>query len=443
MVVHLHGSERSPQEADGYPEAWYLPDAADIPSGFARTGTFYDQFRRSSTVGDQWGRGNAVFEYPNEQAAATLWYHDHTLGMTRTNIHSGLAGLYFLRGDEQLGYPELPLIIQDRSFNADGSIFYPASRAFFDGFEGPYVPGSDIPPIWNAEFFGETMVVNGRTWPFTRVEQRRYRLRILNASGSRFLILRNDRGLPFWQIGADGGFLPRAVRLNQLLLGPAERADVIVDFSSVPAGTNVTLTNVGPDEPFGGGTPGVDFEPANPATTGQVLQFRVVARSGDDTTAPPDGLRFAAPPALAASTRTRQVSLNELDSAVLPDVGPLVGLLGTLGPDGGNPLRWHDAVTETPRTGSTEVWELHNFTEDAHPIHLHVTQFRVLSRQSMDGGAARGPEPWEAGRKDTIIAYPNEVTRLQAPFNQRGQFVWHCHIVEHEDNEMMRPLRVN
>jgi FtsP/CotA-like multicopper oxidase with cupredoxin domain len=443
MVVHLHGSERSPQESDGYPEAWFLPDAADIPAGFARTGTFYDPFRQSSPLGNRWSRGTAVFEYPNEQAAATLWYHDHTLGMTRTNIHSGLAGLYFLRGSEQLAYPEIPLIIQDRSFNADGSLFYPDSRAFFDGFTGPYVPDSDIPPIWNAEFFGETIVVNGRTWPFHQVERRRYRLRLLNACGSRFLILRNDGGLPFWQIGADGGFLPSPVRLDQLLLGPAERADVIVDFSQVPAGTTVTLTNVGPDEPFGGGEPGVDFPPANPDTTGQVLQFRVVARVGSDDSAPPEGLRFATPAAATSAATTRRVSLNELDSAVLPDVGPLVGLLGTVNADhSGNPLRWHDAATEMPRVGSSEVWEIHNFTEDAHPIHIHVTQFRVLSRQSMETGTARGPDPGESGRKDTVIAYPGEVTRVQAPFAQRGLFVWHCHIVEHEDNEMMRPLRV-
>jgi bilirubin oxidase len=448
MVVHLHGSERSPQESDGYPEAWFLPNANNIPSGFATTGTFYEPFRRSSSLGSSWSRGNAVFQYPNEQAAATLWYHDHVLGMTRVNIHAGLAGLYLLRPSEgdPAGVPrrEIPLIIQDRSFNADGSFFYPDSRAFFDGFTGPYIPDSDIPPIWNAEFFGETIVVNGRTWPFQTVEQRRYRLRILNACGSRFLILRHDNGMPFWQIGADGGFLPSPVRVDQLLLGPAERADVIVDFSQVPAGQTVTLINVGPDEPFGGGEPGVDFDPANPDTTGQVLQFRVVARVGAEDSSAPDALRLPASAATpSTASRTRRVSLNELDSAVLPDVGPLVGLLGTVNDDHtGNPLRWHDAPTETPRVGSTEVWEIHNFTEDAHPIHVHVTQFRILSRQAMDGSPPRGPEPWESGRKDTVVAFPDEITRVSLPFRQAGLFVWHCHIVEHEDNEMMRPLRV-
>jgi bilirubin oxidase len=459
MVVHLHGSERSPQESDGYPEAWFLPNASNIPAVYARSGTFYEPFRRSSPLGSRWSRGNAVFQYPNAQAPATLWYHDHTLGMTRVNIHSGLAGLYFLRGDEGglpgpapmpgdppgIRYREIPLIIQDRSFNSDGSLFYPDSREFFDGFPGPYVPDSDIPPHWNAEFFGETIVVNGRTWPFLNVEQRRYRFRVLNASGSRFLILRHDSGLPFWQIGADGGFLPRPVQVSQLLLGPAERADVVVDFSGVSAGSTVTLINVGPDEPFGGGEPGVDFPPANPDSTGKVLQFRVGARTDADSSTSPGDLALAGQPSAMPQgvARTRQVSLNELDSAVLPDVGPLVGLLGTLNPDGsGNPLRWHDDITETPQVGTTEIWELHNFTEDAHPIHVHVTQFQILSRQSMEGGAARGPEAWETGRKDTVIAYPGEITRLRAPFNQAGLFVWHCHIVEHEDNEMMRRLRI-
>jgi len=460
MVVHLHGSERSPQESDGYPEAWFLPNANNIPSGYAAVGSFYDRFRQSSSLGGAWTRGSAVFEYPNEQPATTLWYHDHVLGMTRTNIHAGLAGFYLLRGDErvngrlpgpapQIGdpsgvrYHEIALMIQDRSFNADGSLFYPDSRAFFDGFTGPYVPDSDIPPIWNAEVFGDAMLVNGRTWPFLAVEQRRYRFRIVNACGSRFLILRNDRNLPFWQIGADGGFLPSPVRLDRLLLGPAERADVIVDFSRVATGSTVTLLNVGPDEPFGGGEPGVDFEPANPDTTGQVMQFRVVARVGSEDSTAPQSLGLPAPPAAASSARTRQVSLNELDSAVLPDVGPLVGLLGTVNADGSpQPRRWHDPVTERPRVGTTEIWELHNHTEDAHPIHIHVTQFRIRNRQSMETGEVRGPEPWEAGRKDTVIAFPGEITRLSAPFAQGGLFVWHCHIVEHEDNEMMRPLRV-
>src|SRR5205814_3769765 len=168
-------------------------------------------------------------------------------------------------------YYEIPIIIQDRSFDANGSLFYPDNRAFFEGLQIgqlqiPFIPQdgctgpSDVSPIWNPEFFGNTMVVNGNTWPYLAVEQRRYRFRFLNASDSRFLILKMSRdGLPFWQIGGDGGFLPSPVQLDRLLMAPAERADVIVDFTGVPVGTEIVLLNVGPDEPFGGGEPGSEF----------------------------------------------------------------------------------------------------------------------------------------------------------------------------------------
>jgi len=203
-----------------------------------------------------------------------MWYHDHTLGMTRLNVYAGPAGFYLLRGGphdmqgNQLPGPapsigsdpfgtfyEIPLAIQDRSFNDDGSLFYPDSRAFFDEYPGPYIPNSPVAPIWNPEFFGNTMLVNGRTWPFLNVEQRRYRFRFLNGCDSRFLILKMDNNLPFYQIGAEGGFLPAPVQLSQLIMSPAERADVIVDFTNVPVGTEITLLNLGPDEPFKGFNP--------------------------------------------------------------------------------------------------------------------------------------------------------------------------------------------
>ena len=175
-----------------------------------------------------WTPGSAVFQYENDQDAATLWYHDHTLGMTRLNVYAGPAGFYLIRGGGRdlpngvlpgpgpafgdppgTPYYEIPIAIQDRSFNDDGSLFYPASRTFFDRFAGPFVPESDISPIWNPEFFGDAMMVNGKTWPYLETQQRRYRLRLLNGCNSRFLILRLNRpGLRFFQIGGDGGFLP-------------------------------------------------------------------------------------------------------------------------------------------------------------------------------------------------------------------------------------------
>jgi spore coat protein A len=496
IVTHLHGGHTA-DESDGYPEAWFLPAATNLPAGYARSGTWYNFFRMKA--GGTWAPGTATFVYRNDQRATTLWYHDHALGMTRVNVYAGPVGFYLIRGGPSdlppgvlpgpapapgdppgRSYYEIPIVIQDRSFNADGSLFYPDNRAFFEGLtkgqlQIPFIPEagcagpSDVSPIWNPEFFANTMVVNGRTWPYLTVERRRYRFRFLNACDSRFLILKLSNGFPFWQIGADGGFLPRPVSLTQLLLGPAERADVIVDFTDVPVGTEVLLLNIGPDEPFGGGVPGVDFAPSDPNTTGQVLQFRVVAAQSTDTSMRPDALVLPPLTPLPGATGTRQVSINELESATVlvgshpghghrkhqpanlqlgcndPNAvpfGPTQALLGTLTSAGqGNALRWMEAITENPTPGATEVWEIHNFTEDAHPIHIHVVQFEIVERVDA-GGVARQPEPWETGTKDTVIAYPGEITRVKATYDLPGQFVWHCHILEHEDNEMMRPYRI-
>jgi len=146
---------------------------------------------------------------------------------------------------------------------------------------------------------------------------------------------------------------------------------------------------------------------------------------------------------LGAASTTRRVSLNEEDSAVLEGVGPRAALLGIVEAGGQPvPLGWDDPMSENPALGATEIWELHNFTVDAHPIHIHEVQFQVVDRQPFQGAAARPPERWENGYKDTVIAYPGEITRVKALFDLAGLYVWHCHIVEHEDNEMMRPYRV-
>jgi bilirubin oxidase len=412
-----------------------------------------------------------VFQYANNQQPSTLWFHDHTLGMTRLNVYAGPAGFYLLRGGEAdlpagelpgpapaLGdapgtrYYEIPLAIQDRSFNTDGGLFYPAGRDFFDGFPGPYIPESDVSPIWNPEVFGNAMLVNGRTWPVLEVEPRRYRLRILNGCNGRFLILKivtDPRArrpvppaLPLHQIGGDGGFLPLPATLDHLLMAPAERADVLIDLTDQPVGAELFLINEGPDEPFGGGAPGTDFPPANPETTGQVLKLVVVELVDDDTSLPVDALKLPAPADLGQATMTRRVSLNEEVSHVLKDVGPVEAVLGTVD-DAGQPipLDWDEPITETPALDAVELWEMYNFTEDAHPIHIHEVQFQVVDREPFEG-PTRPPEPWETGSKDTVVAYPDEITRVKVRFDIPGLFVWHCHIVEHEDNEMMRPLRV-
>ena len=222
----------------------------------------------------------------------------------------------------------------------------------------------------------------------------------------------------------------------------AERADVIVDFTGLTAGTELYLINEGPDEPFGGGLPGTDFPAADPATTGQVMKLRVVPLASRDTSVPPGELTLPRFTPLGAATNTRKVSLSEDDSHVLPGVGPREALLGTVNEDGTpNPLDWDEPITENPQLNAVEVWEMHNFTVDAHPIHIHEVQFQVVDRQPFEGDA-RPPEAWETGYKDMVIAYPGEITRVKALFDLPGRYVWHCHIVEHEDNEMMRPYTV-
>jgi len=217
-------------------------------------------------------------------------------------------------------------------------------------------------------------------------------------------------------------------------------------------GTEIYLINEGPDEPFGGGVAGADFPWADPGTTGHVMKFTVVPRTGRDLSLPPAALALPGLTPLGLAGNTRQLSLNEEDSMVLADVGPRAALLGTL--EGGLPVpkMWRDLVTEAPALGSTEQWEIYNFTVDAHPIHVHQVMFQVVDRepfvldevtgQAVPTGASVPPETWESGYKDTVIAYPGQITRIKARFDLAGLYVWHCHIVEHEDNEMMRPYRV-
>jgi bilirubin oxidase len=226
-------------------------------------------------------------------------------------------------------------------------------------------------------------------------------------------------------------------------MGLAERADVIVDFSRLRVGTELYVINIGPDEPFGGGKPDTDFAAADRQTTGQVMKFRVVPLISVDSSVPPNQLTLPPFTPLGPASITRRVSLNEEDSAVLEGVGPRAALLGTVD-DAGVPAHkgWDDPISENPQLDAIEIWEIFNFTEDAHPIHIHEIQFQVVNRQRMGHRHARSAERTETGFKDTVIAYPGEITRIRAKFDLPGRYVWHCHIVEHEDNEMMRPYRV-
>ena len=505
IVTHVHGAVGVADDSDGYAEAWYLPAAKNIPPGYARNGTWFRFFaaKAAGSYGVGWPPGSAVFQYPNENRASTIWYHDHALGMTRLNVYAGPAGFYIVRGgpygddavlDSRTGTPavlpgpapkendkfppdktyyEISIAIQDRAFNEDGSLFYPDTRAFFDGARADdpgFIPDTDLSPIWNPEFFGNTIMVNGNTWPFLAVEKRCYRVRFLNGCQSRFLILDFGQipGVEVWQIGNEGGFLAAPVNItadhgNRLLMGLAERADMIVDFTGVSIG-NYVLGNVGPDEPFGGGSPAVppdepnedgEFDAADPATTGQIMQFRVGPAAAADPTTPPQFLVLPPVTPLPAPVRTRRLALLE-EMSMYWD-GPAAAMLGTVDSDGNATHHmWADPASENPSVGDTEVWEFYNFTADAHPMHVHEVVFEVVNREVLVldsetgepvqpvqlSGDRRPAELWETGFKDTVIAYPGEVTRVKAQFNSPGQFVWHCHIVEHEDNEMMRPYRI-
>jgi spore coat protein A len=493
-VTHLHGGE-VPSAFDGHPDSWFTPGLAQTGPGFVTD----------------------TYTYPNTQEAATLWFHDHALGMTRLNVYGGLAGFYLLRdpANEPANLPsgqqEVEIVIQDRMFDTNGQWLFPDAPAL-----------NPEHPFWQPEFLGDTIVVNGKTWPYLDVEPRRYRFRFLNGSNARFYSMRLMDpvamlpGPPIWQIGTDGGLLDTPAMIgfpNELLIAPGERADVIIDFGALPPGTGPEFILYNSARaPFPKGAP------VDPNTTGQIMKVRVVNpftppdNSYDPATALPGSLRPNNPievldPAVTAiqPDQVRQLTLNEVMGAG----GPLEALLNNTKWDGTMSGLPAPGITEMPRVGSTEVWEVINLTGDAHPIHLHLVQFQLLSRQRFQtnkylkaydaafaGGvynpAAGPPLPYdtpnadgavggnpaigsflqgkaippaanEMGWKDTVIMYPGEVTRIVVrwapqdvpaggvipgdnafPFDPTvgPGYVWHCHILDHEDNEMMRPYTV-
>lgn len=409
-VVHVHGAKVRP-ESDGYPKAWYTKD-------FEQTGAFFER---------------EIYCYTNRQPAATLWYHDHALGITRLNVYAGLVGFYLIRDslEKKLNLPrgnyEIPLMIQDRSFNPDGSLFYPHQPpGGIPGVDPSITPGVD----------GETIVVNGKVWPFLPVEPRKYRFRLLNSSNHRFYRMKFSPALPIYQIGSDGGFLTAPVELQELILAPGERADVIVDFSGYQ-GKHLILQNDAPS-PFPNGAP------VNPETTGEIMEFRVVLPlKGKDTSWIPEKLA----PVIPLDENLVKVQRDLRMVVQRDEYGRLIFLL-----DG---KRWHDPATEEPQRGVVEVWNLINPGFAAHPIHLHQIQFQILNRQQFDiahfnqtqelifTGPPVPPEPNERGWKDTVRINPGEVTRIIVRFGPfTGSYVWHCHLLEHEDYDMMRPLNV-
>ena len=428
-VAHLHGACALPDD-DGYPEAWFTANGERGPR-FNPRPSFY----------------------PNCQPSTTLWYHDHALGITRLNVYAGLAGFYLLRDEAEkaLNLPqgefEIPLMLQDRLFHRDGSLYYPT-----------VINGPKEHPVWIQEFYGDLNCVNGKVTPFLEVEPRKYRFRILNAANSRFYHLRIfnsdatgevtsqlSEGPSFHQIGTDGGLLPDALELRYLLIAPGERFDVVIDFSGYE-NKFFSLINDAP-APY---TMGGQF------VAEEVMLFKVSKTlSGKDTSTLPDTLLPFEPLNPTYATRERLLLVSEKER---PSDGYVItGLLGN--------ARWHEPITEDPKAGSTEIWSFVNITGDVHPLHVHLVRFQVLNRQAFDVptyqqtgklvfiGRPMAPESNERpAHKDTVKSYPGYVTRIILRFDlphgasvtsgDKLIYVWHCHILEHEDNEMMRPYKV-
>ncbi len=511
-VPHLHGGE-VPPVLDGNPNAWFTAD------GVYRGHAYYS---KTGAVAN-----GAMYRYPNTQEAAPLWFHDHALGLTRLNVYAGLAGGYLIV-DPALTLPTglhptglqqgtagsvdyiIPLVIQDRMFDTNGQLYFPNM--------GP----NQEHPFWMMEFFGDTIVVNGKVWPYLNVEARRCRFLLINGSNARTYEL-SLHGQHLWQIATDGGYLDAPVRVHKLTVMPGERADIMIDFSGLEGRTLILKNH--------GRAPFPDGAPPDGATVGRVLQFRVgpSTLAGADASYNPAHGGALRPPMRrlvnpAAGTlavvpsKTRQLTLNAMMGAgEMEMVELLLNNTKMSGKRAGGTVRTDftavtvggitEYVSELPAEGETEVWEIVNLTADAHPIHTHLTQVQVINRQrfhrnryskayegAFPGGASmfgdgppltyapsvasglkyggnpniqpylhgpvHPPEVNEAGWKDTVIAYPGQVTRIAVRFAPTDAatgaarnysfdpdagahgFVWHCHILDHEDNDMMRPIKI-
>jgi spore coat protein A len=500
IITHLHGGHTD-WPWDGNPEFFYGPELkmgkgkgstsqvvgpqwANVPGGFST------KFRYDNDVpaGNLWYHDHALgITRLNVYAGLAGFY------FVRDGIDTGKPGNYY----NLPAWPyEKAYAIQCRMFRDTGQLFYPAfpGDPFYDDFitgEGAVLPTDIFPgggPTALAEFFGDHMVVNGIIWPKENVEPRKYRLHLLNGTDSRFMVVRfrvaaspnstslDGAGLPvpFTVIGSDQG-LGNAQTMDTLVFEPGSRYDIVFDFAQVPAGSRVIMENIGGDAPFGGDFGDAllpeDFFPDR--QTDRVMAFDVVLPK--DTSVPDAGnpLDVQAYGGNGnAVTNTRKVALFE----GMDEFGRLQPLLGTAEPTVdavGNVVNgsvaWHSPTTENPALDSTEIWEIYNATGDAHPVHLHLVNFEVLGRQEFTADAIEQPivqhngavgtgfrlenitlgaavpqplEYFENSPKDMVTALPGHVTRIKATFDKPGRYVWHCHILSHEDHEMMRVLHV-
>jgi spore coat protein A len=453
-VVHLHGGFDSPQ-SDGNPEAWFTPFA---PSG-VHHGPKYVSLPGALP-------NEAIYAYTNYQPATMLWYHDHAMAITRLNKYAGLAGIYLIRDkfEETLNLPggdfEVPILLQDRTFNSDGSLSYPTA--------GP----SPYHPKWVPNFFGQTPVVNGKAYPFLAVEPRRYRLRFLNGSNQRFFHMwfndkDSNKRRPFWLIGTDGGFRAAPLQRTSILLPPASRIDVILDLTGIPQGTKITLRNDAAT-PYPQGGMNVPMP--------EIMQLEVTkSLSSPDRTTPPEELVLRPITPLKPTPglpRREFVLVANKDAAGKPTHLAI------------NQHFFTDPVEDFPKVATTEIWEYINTSADGHSIHVHLVQFQILNRQRFnadsylkdylkwvsDGrnpaakprlanylmGDVLPPAPEEIGWTDIVVASPGMVSRIVLNFNVPkpipgipatavrfpAEYIHHCHMLEHEDNDMMRPWQV-
>lgn len=398
VATHLHGGV-TPPGSDGYPTDLILPSRTGGDIGHDHSSHAHAHHGDVTT-------GFRDYTYPNEQRAATLWYHDHRMDFTGPQVYRGLAGLYIVRDEFEDGLPlpggekEVPLVICDRTFNEDGSFHYPSLDPTL--MDEPGVLASSTNGV-----LGDTILVNGTPWPRMEVSNTKYRLRILNASNARAYELTLDPApadsKPFVQVGSDGGLLEAPISHQRIVTSPAERFDVVVDFSHYPVGTEVTLKNL-----------------RGEGRTGDVMRF-VVARSENEESAVPErlvpDLDFPDP---GEAEGTRRMSF----------IAGVLGGMSTINGEVFDP----DRIDANPRLGSTEIWEIS--ADPSHPIHLHLVHFKVLSR---DGGP---PGPCDAGWKDTVFMEGGTV-RVAAKFDGwRGKYVFHCHNLEHEDMMMMANFEV-
>ena len=382
-IVHLHGA-RVQSKYDGHPEDWFVP-------GKSITCTF-----------------------PFEQDATALWYHDHAMGLNRLNVYAGLFGLLLLRDRKEAalnlpsGKYEIPLMLYDRNFTADGQLYYPDS--------------GDPEHPWVSEFAGDAILINGKIRPYLEVEPRLYRFRIVNTANSRFFRLALSNKQPFHQIGSDQGLLAAPVEHTALTFAPAERLDLLIDFTH-SAGQTIHLRNNAFD----------------------ILQFRVAPAAAKSSSAiVPTKLRTIDRIPESSAITTRTITLNEYQDKVGNSMEMLL-----------NRKHWHDPVTERPRLNTTEIWEFVNLTEDTHPMHLHLVRFQILDRRVFDTfayvmhkelkfvAAAEPPAAHELGWKDVVQCPPGMTTRIIVKFEgYTGNYLYHCHVLEHEANDMMRPFQV-